>query len=141
MMPRMYRVFTNLLGNAIKFSPENSSIAIAITPIGETVRATVSDQGCGIPPEFHHKIFEKFEQVGTHQEEQHSSGLGLTFCKLAVETHGGCIGIESPSLPRKALPPPSPEDSNAIGMGSTFWFTLPIKAAPLNPSPKDVPIL
>jgi len=113
------RVFVNLLGNAIKFSPEGSTITIGINPDGETIRATVTDQGCGIPPEYHAIIFEKFGQVGSRiHEQKHSSGLGLTFCKLAVEAHGGLIGIESPSTGLRA---------GDAGKGSTFWFTIPIR--------------
>jgi signal transduction histidine kinase len=105
----MHRVFVNLLGNAIKFSPEGGTIGIAISSTGKTVRATVTDQGRGVPPEYHKKIFEKFGQVASRQEnKKYSTGLGLTFCKLAVEAHGGQIGVES-----------------TVGQGSTFWFTIP----------------
>ena len=107
------RVFVNLLGNAIKCSPEGGTIGIDISLAGDSVRVTVSDQGPGIPEEYHQKIFEKFAQVELPKEGQvHSTGLGLTFCKLAVEAHGGRIGVES-----------------AVGRGSTFWFTLPEQAS------------
>ncbi|OGV72024.1 MAG: hypothetical protein A2340_10770 [Lentisphaerae bacterium RIFOXYB12_FULL_60_10] len=106
----MRRVFANLLHNAIKFSAVGGSIAVQVSSTGETVRATVTDQGCGIPADFHQRIFEKFGQVEAHREGQkHSTGLGLTFCKLAVEAHGGQIGVDSES-----------------GKGSTFWFTVPV---------------
>ena len=107
------RVFENLLGNAIKFSPEGAGVEIRLeqqTDPGGTrsVRACVCDQGPGIPPELHHRIFDKFGQV---EARKHSTGLGLTFCKLAIEAHGGAIGIES-----------------EVGKGSNFWFSLPIAA-------------
>jgi signal transduction histidine kinase len=106
----MHRIFVNLLGNAIKFSPEGGSIGVTISSAGETMRATVTDQGRGILPEYHKKIFEKFGQVQSRKEGQkYSTGLGLTFCKLAVEAHGGHIGVDS-----------------EVGKGSTFWFTIPI---------------
>jgi two-component system, sensor histidine kinase and response regulator len=74
------------------------------------VRTTVTDTGPGIPPEYRERIFEKFGQVEGRQEgKKYSTGLGLTFCKLAVEAHGGQIGVDS-----------------EIGHGSTFWFTLPV---------------
>lgn len=105
----LHRVFVNLLGNAIKFSPEGGTIDIYITTTNSIVRTTVTDHGCGIPPQFHQTIFEKFGQVASGKNEQkHSWGLGLTFCRLAVEAHGGHIGIEA-----------------GASQGSTFWFTLP----------------
>ena len=70
----------------------------------------MSDTGPGIPAEYHSKMFEKFGQVDG-QTRRHSSGLGLTFCKLAVEAQGGQNGVESEP-----------------GKGSTFWFTLPVEA-------------
>jgi signal transduction histidine kinase len=104
-----HRIFVNLLGNAIKFSPEGRSIDIGISSIGTDVRVTVIDQGYGVPPDYHQRIFEKFGQVESRKEgKMYSTGLGLTFCKLAVEAHGGRIGLES-----------------EVGKGSTFWFTLP----------------
>lgn len=105
----IHRIFGNLLGNAIKFSPEGGVIDVGIAPVEGGVRVTVTDQGRGIPPEYHRQIFDKFGQVEARKEGQkHSSGMGLTFCKLAVEAHGGTIGIES-----------------EVGKGSTFWFILP----------------
>lgn len=109
----MHRVFVNLLGNAIKFSPEGGVIAVGIESAREAVRVTVTDQGRGIPSEYHQRIFDQFGQVESRKERQkHSSGLGLTFCKLAVEAHGGRIGVES-----------------QVGKGSTFWFELPKEGA------------
>jgi two-component system, sensor histidine kinase and response regulator len=104
-----HRIFVNLLGNAIKFSPGGTTIDIGISSIGTDVRVTVIDQGYGVPPDYHQRIFEKFGQVESRKEgKMYSTGLGLTFCKLAVEAHGGRIGLES-----------------EVGKGSTFWFTLP----------------
>jgi signal transduction histidine kinase len=105
----MRRVFQNLVGNAIKFSPAGSTIRVAVRADSRTVRVAVTDAGPGVPGEYRDKIFEKFGQVKARQdEEKHSTGLGLTFCKLAVEAHGGTIGVDS-----------------EVGNGSTFWFELP----------------
>lgn len=105
----MHRVVVNLLGNAIKFSPVGGTIDLQLSSTEKAMRVTVGDQGRGIPPEYRGKIFEKFGQVDRRTAGQkYSTGLGLTFCKLAVEAHGGRIGVESD-----------------VGQGSTFWFTLP----------------
>ena len=106
------RVIQNLLGNALKFTPDGGSVQAAIRPGEESVRVVVQDTGPGVPPEYHEKIFEKFGQVEMREQKQkHSTGLGLTFCKLAVEAHGGQIGVDS-----------------EVDKGSTFWFELPLTA-------------
>lgn len=103
------RVFVNLLGNAIKFSPADGRIGIEVSLKGQVVRCAVTDSGYGIPPAYHERIFEKFGQVETRKAgKTYSTGLGLTFCKMAVEAHGGKIGVVS-----------------EVGRGSTFWFELP----------------
>ncbi len=100
------RVISNLVGNAIKFTNERGSIRIRVEPLGSQVRVSVIDNGLGIAPEHQQKVFDRFFQV---QERSGSTGLGLTFCKLAVEAHGGMIGVDSQA-----------------GHGSTFWFILPV---------------
>lgn len=103
------RVIVNLVGNALKFTPAEGRIDLAATPRDACVRVTVKDEGPGIEACYHARIFEKFEQVKVRAEGGLPSiGLGLTFCKLAVEAHGGRIGVDS-----------------APGHGSTFWFELP----------------
>ncbi len=103
------RIVANLVGNAIKFTPEGGRIAVSVEQDGAGAKLKVTDTGNGIPPEYHQKIFEKFGQVEARQQRKmYSTGLGLTFCRLAVEAHGGTIGVESD-----------------VGKGSTFWFTLP----------------
>jgi signal transduction histidine kinase len=103
------RVIQNLLGNALKFTSSDGWIHLDIQPDGNRVCVKVRDNGPGIPVEYQERIFEKFGQVEARAHRQKfSTGLGLTFCKLAVEAHGGSIGVES-----------------EIGKGSTFWFVLP----------------
>jgi signal transduction histidine kinase len=103
------RVVANLVGNAIKFTPEGGRVTVAAESCEQGVKIRVVDTGGGIPREYHQKIFEKFGQVEARQQRtMYSTGLGLTFCKLAVEAQGGRIGVES-----------------EVGKGSTFWFTLP----------------
>jgi len=113
MYPAMYdravvaRVIRNLLGNAAKFTPEGGSISVVLSTQDGLVRVAVSDSGPGLPLEEQALIFEKFGQ-GRSEQKRMGTGLGLTFCKLAVEAHGGSIGVVSQP-----------------GQGATFWFTLP----------------
>lgn len=103
------RVFENLVSNAVKHTREDGAIRIAVDGRGDRVRVAVSDQGPGVPAEARQKIFEKFESVTVRKDSRyHSAGLGLAFCKLAVEAHGGQIGVQA-----------------AEPNGSTFWFELP----------------
>jgi signal transduction histidine kinase len=101
------RVLQNLLGNALRYTPVGGGVGIVVTTWPHEVRVTVTDTGPGIAAEFHQRIFEKFGQV-QDRKNRVGSGLGLTFCKLAVEAHGGRIGVES-----------------EVGKGSAFWVTLP----------------
>ena len=104
------RVVINLVGNALKYAREQGGeVCIEVASTLSGARVTVRDNGPGIPAEFHGRIFDKFFQVNAGQRRvKHSSGLGLTFCKLAIEAHGGRIGLESEA-----------------GRGSNFWFELP----------------
>jgi signal transduction histidine kinase len=110
----MKRVFANLLNNALRHTPKGGKIhvVIASSPDKENISARVQDTGVGLPPEYHKRIFDKFEQVRLKREKSvvGSSGLGLTFCKLAVEAHGGKIWVES----------------EGEGRGCTFWLQLPV---------------
>lgn len=102
------RVIANLLDNALKFTPANGRVCVTATSDGRSARVSVSDTGPGIPPDARSVIFEKFGQVRGVRRPQRSSGLGLAFCKLAVQAHGGEIGVESDGT-----------------SGSEFWFSLP----------------
>ncbi|HNW43633.1 MAG TPA: ATP-binding protein [Elusimicrobiales bacterium] len=102
----MERMFTNLVGNAIKFTPENGVITIGMTGGDKTVTAWVRDTGDGIPPEYLAKVFEKFEQV--KGQKAGGTGLGLTICKYAAAVHLGKIWAESEP-----------------GRGAKFIFSIP----------------
>jgi len=103
------RVIGNLLGNALKFTPASGSITLTVTRADDRPCVEVTDTGPGIPPDFIGRVFDKFSQAAEGRAmKRHSTGLGLTFCKLAVEAHGGTIGVTS-----------------EVGVGSRFWFQLP----------------
>ena len=101
------RVLQNLLSNALKYTPAGGAVRIVATAVPHAVRIAVTDTGPGIAAEQQERIFEKFGQIEDGKNRLGTS-LGLTFCKLAVEGHGGHIGVES-----------------KVGAGSTFWLTLP----------------
>jgi len=107
----IYRVILNLLTNALKYVPDRGGkVQIVLSKENNHVSVVIEDNGPGIPAEYHEKIFEKFGRVESqHAGSIYSTGLGLTFCKLAVETHGGQIGVRS-----------------EVGKGSTFWVNLPL---------------
>jgi len=102
------RVMLNLLENAYKFSPNGSTIKIGAAQKGDLIMVWVDDQGSGIPEKAKEKIFDKFVQVHTESPIK-GLGLGLAFCRLAVQAHGGKIWVEN--LPQG---------------GSRFFFTLPL---------------
>jgi two-component system, sensor histidine kinase and response regulator len=106
------RVVANLVGNAIAFtSPENGEIFVRVLPRPGRARVEVADNGPGIATASQQAIFEKFYQVNTHDPGR-SSGLGLTFCKLALEAQHGSIGVVS-----------------EVGAGAQFWFEVPALVA------------
>ncbi|MBO9313035.1 MAG: HAMP domain-containing histidine kinase [Chloroflexus sp.] len=105
------RVLTNLISNAMKFTPAGGEVRITaqVTNSGHSVEIRVSDTGYGIPAEAQTHIFERFYQARDH-DRRHGTGLGLYFCRLAVEAHGGSIALES-----------------EVGRGSTFIVQLPVR--------------
>ena len=108
------RVIANLLSNAIRHTPAGGSVEVRTDWLSadESIRLQVIDTGNGLAPKYHQKVFDKFEQVRLKREGVRvgSSGLGLAFCKMAVEAHGGKIWVES----------------EGEGKGATFQFTLPL---------------
>jgi two-component system sensor histidine kinase/response regulator len=117
------RVFSNLIQNALSHSARSVTVTLgARTDSGGTL-FTVADDGVGIPPEYHDIIFRKFEQVKTpHIPRVRSSGLGLAFCKLVVEAHGGRIWVKSGSERQGSafhfwLPEHPPAASAPLGSG------------------------
>ena len=91
------RVLANLVENAIRYSPRKAAVTVSSRHIADAVELRVSDAGRGIAPELREKVFNAFEQLGGGGERAVASGsrgLGLTFCKLVVEAHGGQIWLE-----------------------------------------------
>ncbi len=100
----------NLVGNAIKYSPERTTVTVSTLLEADAVRLCVEDRGYGIPAESKDKVWEKFYRVVREGEDkdEESTGLGLSFVREVVEQHGGAVDLES-----------------EVGRGSKFSFTLP----------------
>jgi PAS domain S-box-containing protein len=106
---RLSQTVINLLGNAIKFSPEGSKVTVRAENLSGEVRVTIQDQGPGIPAAKQALIFERYYQMSeSGQAKQEGTGLGLTISKAIITAHNGRIGVDSEE-----------------GKGSTFWFCLP----------------
>jgi two-component system sensor histidine kinase/response regulator len=89
------RVFDNLLGNALEHSPQGGKILVNVVSCDEGVEITVADQGPGVPEAFRERIFEKYQRLESRKTVPGANrGLGLTFCRLAVEAHGGTIWVD-----------------------------------------------
>lgn len=108
---RLVQTFTNLVSNAVKFSPANSEVRIAVTPLrANWVRVSIIDHGCGIPEEFRARIFQRFAQAdGSDTRAKGGTGLGLAITREIVERHGGEISFET-----------------AVGQGTCFHIDLPV---------------
>ena len=102
------RVVTNLLENASKYSPQGSKIEIGVRKEGDQILVWVKDNGPGIPASEHERIFNKFTRLKTENAPK-GLGLGLAYCQLALQAHGGKIWVES-----------------EVGVGSRFIFSLPV---------------
>jgi signal transduction histidine kinase len=108
---RITQVLVNLIGNAIKFSPENSIVEIGTVELATSnVRVHVRDHGAGIARDDLDRLFRKFSQVDASANRRRGgTGLGLAISKMLVELHAGTIGV-----------------SSELGKGTTFWFELPM---------------
>jgi signal transduction histidine kinase len=111
---RVVQVLSNLIGNAIKFTPAGGQICVSCAQIGperKELQVSVSDTGAGIAAEKIGTIFERFSQINSR--DRRGIGLGLYIAKMMVEEHPGRIWVES-----------------KLGEGSTFHFTLPVRSTP-----------
>ena len=106
---RLEQVMMNVIGNAIKYTPEHSRIELFAAPEGKFVRICVTDNGPGIPEESRDKLFDMFYTLGkTRSDGRRGLGLGLALCRSIVAAHGGVIDVQ-----------------NAAPHGACFRFTLP----------------
>ena len=104
---RISQVLSNLIGNALKFTPQGGSVVVSVEKGEGEITVSVSDTGPGISQDQKTKIFKRYSQVG--KKDQRGIGLGLYIAKSLVESHNGKIGVHS-----------------EVGEGSTFFFSLPI---------------
>lgn len=108
----LYQVIVNLLSNAIKYTPQGGRITVAADAdhLTRSLHLSVADTGLGIGPDDTDKVFDKFYRVENYRRIANGTGLGLNLCRHIVETlHNGQIGLDS-----------------TLGMGSRFWFTIPM---------------
>jgi PAS domain S-box-containing protein len=110
---RICQVLTNLISNAVKYSPEGGEVMLSASRRKECVRISVTDTGAGIPKEFRSRIFSRFAQADSSDTRQRGgTGLGLSIAKAIVEAHGGAIGFRT-----------------VEGQGTTFFVDLPLYTA------------
>src|SRR5205823_4201894 len=105
----LYQALSNLVTNAIKYSPAGTTVSVGVSDGDSAIRFQVVDQGCGIPPDEASKIFEKFYRRSNKEtREQSGFGLGLAFVKEVAAKHGGDVIVES-----------------EVGKGSVFTLWIP----------------
>jgi signal transduction histidine kinase len=109
---RLRRALSNLVGNAIKFTPSGGMVMLRARETEDGFELAVSDTGPGVAPESQDKLFERYTRGDAPKHEMSGSGLGLLIVREIVELHGGTVGVES-----------------APGQGSTFWLRLPRRHA------------
>ena len=111
---RLMQVLTNVMTNAAKFSPEGSTVEVAVVAEGDAYRVTVRDQGPGIPASFQARVFDKFSRARSRESAaREGAGLGMRIAQELIERMGGEIGFES-----------------TVGEGTTFWVALRALQAP-----------
>ncbi|MFN2157995.1 MAG: ATP-binding protein [Anaerolineae bacterium] len=114
---RLIQILMNLLSNAYRYTPSGGSITVSVRLTDDAVLVAVADSGIGIAPEDQERIFERFHRVDNEiVNRQTGTGLGLTIARSLVELHGGRLWLES-----------------EFGVGSTFFFTLPIQHVDVQP--------
>jgi len=119
---RLEQVLSNLLVNAIKFTPANGSVEVSIEASNSLVRLTVSDTGTGIEPEFLRRLFDRFSQADESLRKDRGLGLGLTISRHIVELHGGKIFAMS----------------DGLGKGASFTIELPVASVQAVAAPKKL---
>ena len=109
---RLVQVISNLVSNAVKYSPDGGEVTVSTRASDGQVGVAVRDQGVGIPPEFIDRLFGRYERFESNRTSKVvGTGLGLAISRQIIELHGGKIWVES-----------------KVGSGSTFQFTVPMKA-------------
>ena len=103
------QVLTNLISNAIKYSPDANEVEIYVSRVSDFIKVSVKDHGMGVREDERKKIFERFYRVGTIQKNFPGMGIGLYICDQIIKNHGGALWVES-----------------ELGEGSVFSFTLPV---------------
>jgi CheY-like chemotaxis protein/two-component sensor histidine kinase len=122
---RIEQIVTNLVGNAVKFTPPGGTVAVTVGREGHDAVLTVKDSGVGIPPDAVARIFDLFVQgEGTLDRAQGGLGIGLTLVRRLVELHGGTVRARS----------------DGPGKGSTFTVHLPATEAPASTAPERIPM-
>ena len=118
---RLLQVFSNLISNAVKYSPVEGTVKISVAQLDGVYRTTVSDHGSGIPTEFHSAIFQRFAQADSSDtREKGGTGLGLSITKAIVERHEGHIDYDT-----------------ELGKGTAFYFDLPMALSPIRESSQE----
>ena len=111
---RLTQVVSNLVANAVKFTPDGGRVVARIEPAGEMVTVAVEDSGPGVPVEAIPLLFQRYTRVHGGPRQVEGTGLGLMIVREIVEAHGGTVGVESTE-----------------GQGSRFWFRLPMREGPV----------